>query len=79
MTVCFDTLPNGYDRTMQDDQVTPRSGNWQVIFKSLMPDGREVDYCRETQPGSMSREAIVRWAERKVELHKLSGAVIERW
>lgn len=76
-TVDFDKLANGTDRTKRDDG-SDRAGNWQVIFK-IEHNGQVMDYCRETKPGSMSREAILKWAKAQCAAHKLHGAVIERW
>jgi hypothetical protein len=71
--VRFNILPDGTDRA-------DRPGNWQVIFKvQAMLNGGEMDYCRETMPGSMSRDAIKQWTEKQCEKHRLQGAVIERW
>lgn len=48
--------------------------NWQVVFKL---GGK--DYCRETQPGRLTQDAIRAWAERQCQNHSLDGAEIQRW
>lgn len=75
--VTFDSLPDGTDRT-KDHNGNDRAGDWQVIFKTEI-NGKVFDYCRETKPGSMSRDAIMQWAQQQCAIHKLFGAVIERW
>lgn len=78
MAVKFDTLTNGYDRTLEDgcDETKLREGNWQVIFKTKAG----LDYCRETKPSRWTRADIKRWAEMMCEQNKsLGGAVIQRW
>lgn len=73
MNVRFDTIKNSdgteYDRTAN------ASGNWQVIFKTK----DDLDYCRETKPGSWSREKIKKWTEIAVNEYGLGGAVIQKW
>jgi hypothetical protein len=83
MTVRFDILPNGTDRTycerwVDGKMVTMlRPGNWQVIFKN----SKGQDYCRETKPGSWSRNQIETWARNAIEHQNvvITDAVIERW
>lgn len=83
MSVRFDVLPDGTDRTYCDRFVDGeyrrvlRPGNWQVIFKT----GAGLDYCRETKPGDWSRDQIETWTRNAIDHQHtdVTDAVIERW
>jgi hypothetical protein len=53
------------------------SYNWQVIFRTH--DG--LDYCRETRPGSWSKDVIRTWAHAEIATHcdNVATAEIQRW